>query len=75
MKIQLHVGTKTNLSFNLRHFWPIKIVQTAEIIEKNGLSFQDFWRYTLYVCMSMLLVTLQVENLLPDPLYQRLPVM
>ena len=22
-------------------------VQTAEIIEKNGLSFQDFWRYTL----------------------------
>ena len=24
----------------------IEIVQTAEIIEKNGLSFQDFWRYT-----------------------------
>ena len=23
-----------------------EIVQTAEIIEKNGLSFQDFWRYT-----------------------------
>ena len=24
MKIQLHVGTKTDLSFNFRHFWPMK---------------------------------------------------
>ena len=23
-----------------------EIVQIAEIIEKNGLPFQDFWRYT-----------------------------
>ena len=26
-----------------------EIVQTAEIIEKKGLSFLDFWRRTLYV--------------------------
>ena len=35
MKNQLHVGVK-----------PYEIVQMAEILEKNGLSFQDFWRRT-----------------------------
>ena len=45
MKIQLHVGINEDLSFDLRHFW--QIVHTAEIIEKNGWSFQDFWRYTM----------------------------
>ena len=24
-----------------------EIVQTAKILEKNGLFFQDFWRYTV----------------------------
>ena len=38
---QLHVGMKADLSFNLRHFVAYEIVHTAEIIEKNGLSFQD----------------------------------
>ena len=42
MKIQLHIDMKAELSFNLRHFWPYEIVQTAEILEKNGLLFQDF---------------------------------
>ena len=41
MKIQLHIGAKADLSFTLTHFWPMKL---AEIIEKNGLSFQDFWQ-------------------------------
>ena len=51
MKIQLHVGTKADLSFNLRYFWLMKS-KTAEIIEKNGLAFQDFWHRTstLYSC-------------------------
>ena len=38
MKNQLHVGTKVFLAY--------EIVQTAEIIEKNVLPFQDFWRRT-----------------------------
>ena len=31
-----------------------EIVQTAEIIEKNGLSFQDFWRYTIKILFIFL---------------------
>ena len=27
-------------------FLAYEIVQTAEILEKNGLTFEDFWRYT-----------------------------
>ena len=46
MTNQLHIGTKADLSFNLRHFLAYEIIQTAEILEKNGLTFQDFWRYT-----------------------------
>ena len=30
MKIQLHVGRKADLSFNLRHFWPMKSFRTIE---------------------------------------------
>ena len=59
MKNQLHVGTKADLSFNLRHFWPMKSFREI-VIEKNGLSFQDFWRYTFNVKlpqMTVLLVT------------------
>ena len=30
-------------------FLAYEIVQTAEFIEKNRLTFQDFWRYTFLI--------------------------
>ena len=59
MKNQLHVSTKVDLSFNLRHFLPMKLIQTAEIIKKNGLLFQDFWRYA-YLCNKYILKYAQI---------------
>ena len=51
MKIQLHVGTKgegrSRLQFET--FLAYEIVQTAEILEKNGLTLQDFRRYTYII--------------------------
>ena len=37
MKIQLHVGTKADLNFNLRHFWPMKSFSTdhAKIVPRK----------------------------------------
>ena len=42
MTNQLQVGTKADLSFNLRDFWPMKSFRRPRFLEKNGLSFQDF---------------------------------
>ena len=38
-----------NIRFEQNNFTEKNYVQTVEIIEKNGLSFQDFWRYT-HIC-------------------------
>ena len=38
-----------------------EIVKTAEILEKNGLTFQDFWRYTFEVKTKLCIVT-DVKN-------------
>ena len=46
MKNQLQVGTKADLSFNLRHFRPIKSFRRPRFLEKNGLFFQYFWHRT-----------------------------
>ena len=43
MTNQLHVGTKADLSF-----LAYEIIQTAEITEKNRLSFQGFWYIKFY---------------------------
>ena len=40
---------KDDLSFNLRHFLANEIAQMAEILEKTGLFFQDFWRRTNFL--------------------------
>ena len=34
MKNQLHVGTKADLSFDLRHFWPMKSFKGQDFREK-----------------------------------------
>ena len=50
MKIQLHVGTKADLSFNLRHFWPMKSFRRPRLQRKTDCQFKIsdavlFYRY------------------------------
>ena len=40
MKIQLHVGTKADLSFNLRHFWPMKSFRRPRLYRKTDYHFK-----------------------------------
>ena len=40
MKNQLHVGTKADLSFNLRHFWPINRSDGRDYREKTDCHFK-----------------------------------
>ena len=40
MKIQLHVGTKTDLSFYLRHFWPMKSFRQPRLKRKTDCHFK-----------------------------------
>ena len=40
MKNQLHVGTKTDLSFNLRHFWPKKSFRRPRLQRKTDCHFK-----------------------------------
>ena len=40
MKIQLHVGTKADLSFNLRHFWPMKSFRRPRLYRKTDCHFK-----------------------------------
>ena len=40
MKIQLHVGTKADLSFNLRHFWPMKSFRWPRFYRKTDWHFK-----------------------------------
>ena len=43
-------------------FLAYEIVQTAEIIEKNGLSFQDFWHYTVCKVMTQLYYFAKIQH-------------
>ena len=49
MKNQLHVGTKADLSFNLRHFWPMKSFRRL-----------SFWRKT--DCFCKISDAVQIES-------------
>ena len=40
MKNQLHVGTKADLSFNLRHFWPMKLFRWPRLQRKMDCHFK-----------------------------------
>ena len=40
MKNQLHVGTKADLSFNLRHFWPMKSFRRPRLYRKTDCHFK-----------------------------------
>ena len=40
MKIQLHVGTKADLSFNFRHFWPMKSFRRPRLSRKTDCHFK-----------------------------------
>ena len=40
MKIQLHVGTKADLRFNLRHFWPMKSFRRPRLQRKTDYHFK-----------------------------------
>ena len=40
MKIQLHVGTKADLTFNLRHFWPMKSFRRPRLKRKTDCHFK-----------------------------------
>ena len=40
MKNQLHVGMKADLSFNLRHFWPMKSFRRQRFQRKTDCFFQ-----------------------------------
>ena len=40
MIIQLHVGTKADLSFNLRHFWPMKSFRRPRLQRKTDCHFK-----------------------------------
>ena len=40
MKIQLHVGTKADLSFNLRHFWSMKSFRRPRFQRKTDCHFK-----------------------------------
>ena len=40
MKIQLHVGTKADLSFNLRLFWPMKSFRRPRLQRKTDCYFK-----------------------------------
>ena len=43
MKIQLHVGTKKDLSFHLRHFydfWPMKSFRRPRLYRKTDCHFK-----------------------------------
>ena len=40
MKNQLHIGMKDDLSFNLRHFWPIKSFRGPRFYRKTDCFFK-----------------------------------
>ena len=40
MKIQLHVGTEADISFNLRHFWPMKSFRRPTLQRKTNCHFK-----------------------------------
>ena len=40
MKNQLHVGTKADLSFNLRYFWPMKSLGLPRFLKKLIVFFK-----------------------------------
>ena len=40
------------ICYKFETFLANEIVQTAEILENNGLTFQDFWHYTFALSLQ-----------------------
>ena len=59
MKVQLHIGTKADLSFKLRHFWPMKSFRRLDY-KKTDCHFKISGATYAYLCNKYILKYAQI---------------